>query len=301
MPLLNFQYENWVQANTTLTTTIRFLTPSINGTSTGWLLNYYDALRQYACVMDAYGASDPSRGSVCLQNLITQYTYLGPYMNMSVEHGFQVGARSYFALSVNIAEAKGALLAAQQLYTSALAQLDKADALEAQIPYNEPPIYSRPVLATKANVYLRMGNYDLAVSTYRQILLNPWHNNSGFDLFGIGYSYALAQRRSDAINAFKIFLKTWASADQTLWQVVYAKSYINITAETCFVVITPTNSEHVIITLAIACVILLFTTLVLLFHRLSGVRFTSPSHSQSDDGDIDYELHLKAAKKNRLV
>lgn len=188
--------------------------------------------------MEAFETSDYPTASSCYSSLLSRFSYLSPYMNRSTENGFSVGARSYAALRVNVEEARGILLAINQQWDAALQQLLAANASEALIPYNEPPIYTRPVLESVAEVYLQLGNITgnssyvrLAAITFSQILESPWHNNSGFGWFGIGYSYSLIDDVPAANYAFKQFLSVWDTADSNLPQIVYAKLYLNQTTQ----------------------------------------------------------------------
>jgi tetratricopeptide (TPR) repeat protein len=234
LPLLHFQYADWAEAQTALTLIIKFLEPSIINSPTAWLLKYYDALRQYACVMEAYNSADLPTATTCFAQLQSQHSALDVFMNRSTENGFQVGARSYISLGVNVEEAEGVILAISHKWEAALIALAAANASEAKIPYNEPPVYTRPVLATYADVLQRMANatgdplyLQEAVTIYGQILASPWHNNSGFGWFGVGYSYSLLKNVPAAKFAFKEFLSVWNTADPQLPQVVYAKLYLD--------------------------------------------------------------------------
>jgi len=235
LPLLHFQYSNWAEAQSAITLTIKFLQPAVSNSPTAWLLDYYDALRQYACVMEAFEHNNYYYASTCYAKLHSLYSSLDIYMNRSTENGFQVGARCYVALGVSVQEAHGLVLAVTRKWDEALSQLIIANASEGIIPYNEPPIYTRPVLESIARVYIQRANatgnstfLSQAVLTYAGILDSPWHNNSGFGWYGIGYSYSLLGNKPAATFAFKEFLKVWQFADQDLPQVVYAKLYLEM-------------------------------------------------------------------------
>jgi len=184
--------------------------------------------------MQAFDEENGAQAVSCLSGLAQQYTYLDPIMNVATENGFQVGQRSYISLGVNLAEANGTYYALLKEYDMALGLLAQANVSEGLIPYNEPPVYTRPVLATYANVLFRLWNsssdsqYLLdAVEIYTEIIHSPWHNNSGFGWYGIGYSYATLGNVTAAKAAFSYFLDvTWASADPTLPQVIYARQYL---------------------------------------------------------------------------
>eukprot|EP00026_Physarum_polycephalum_P005286 Phypoly_transcript_05318.p1 GENE.Phypoly_transcript_05318~~Phypoly_transcript_05318.p1 ORF type:complete len:636 (+),score=75.94 Phypoly_transcript_05318:26-1933(+) len=268
LPLLHFQYSDWDEAQTALTLIIKFLQPAIGNTPTVWLLDYFDALKQYACVMGAFETSDYPVASSCYSILFSRFSSLAVFMNRSTENGFAVGARSYAALGVNVEEASGIILAINQQWDAALQQLLRANASEALIPYNEPPIYTRPVLESVAGVYLHRGNLTgndsyirMAAITYSQILESPWHNNSGFGWFGIGYSYSLIEDVPAANYAFRQFLAAWATADANLPQVIYAKLYLNKTAEMQAVLAYSDQRFSFMLTLSLLMVLLVFVQL----------------------------------------
>jgi len=234
LPFLYFQYSNWSAAISSLNTIHSLLTTQLDN-STAWLLNYYDGLLQYAQVMQAYDQGDAAAARTSLAKLAELYASLNSTMNIVTENGFQVGQRSYISLGVNLAEANATYYALLKQYNLALPLLAAANVSEGEIPYNEPPVYTRPVLTTYADVLFDLFDATSdtrylyqAVDIYTQIIHSPWHNNTGFGWYGIGYTYGKLNNVTGANAAFSYFLNvTWKTADQDLPQVRYAKNYIN--------------------------------------------------------------------------
>jgi len=121
-------------------------------------------------------------------------------------------------------------------YDSVIAALQDAVELENKIPYNEPSTYPRPVLTSVAETYITYAGlapdrstelFEKAIDAYNIILSNPLHAKSGFALFGIGYCYQLMKDTQRAIDAYETFLAAWAGADESLPQVLIAKTYID--------------------------------------------------------------------------
>lgn len=243
-PLVLFLYEEWSQAELFLQSIVTYdEIYQDNGIKT-WLPKYYEGLQKYACVMRNYKAFvenvtfNLAEASDCTATLYNNLQILDDYMNKANENGFQVGQRLYISLIVNYNESQGALLAMTGKFDQATRVFLQANTSEFAIPYNEPPIYSRPVLASYCDLlyYLQANErnptqkkaYQLrSISIYDSILHSPWHNNSGIYIYGKAYVYELMLDKDNAIKYYKDFLKVWARADPELYMIQHAIDYIN--------------------------------------------------------------------------
>jgi len=253
--LVYLQYGDWASAQQVLDSLVKVQTPIIGHLNISWLLTYWQALGQFACVLKSYDLNDTTSANTCFAKLTELYEWLAPYMNRPSENGYQVAYRAYNALGVHKAEAQGILLALQGNFNESLQILAAANVSEIEIPYNEPPIYVRPVLQSYVNVLTRQAVLEPAnkekylqdaVGIYQQIITSAWHNDSGFYLFELGYIYAQLGNVEQATATFRKFQGVWHSADQNLVQVQAANAYLLAVNNN---VAPVSDSEHTVVIL----------------------------------------------------
>jgi tetratricopeptide (TPR) repeat protein len=98
---------------------------------------------------------------------------------------------------------------------------ERAVTEEKKLGYHEPPFYIRPVGEIEAVVLMRAKDYAGAKAAYEAALKE--RPNSGFGLYGLA---RVAELRGDAAAArmgYSDFLKAWATADETLPEVIHAR------------------------------------------------------------------------------
>jgi tetratricopeptide (TPR) repeat protein len=95
---------------------------------------------------------------------------------------------------------------------------------EKDLGYSEPPQYYRPERESLGSAYLRMHQWEKAREAFTQALRQ--RPKSGYALYGIAQSYALAGDVPKAVHAYKDFLAEWQHADQDLSQVKQAKAWL---------------------------------------------------------------------------
>jgi tetratricopeptide (TPR) repeat protein len=183
---------------------------------------YKKGVLAYLKGMDAVEKSkidEASRQTQALDRLIQQLSSQRP----------QNASDWYFGhanriLAVHLLDLRGSLLSLQDQHEQSIKLLVEATEKEKLLGYWEPPHYTRPVLESLGRAYLRAGRYDEAGSAYERVLeIRP---NSGFALFGIAKAYAMADKKSEAKNAFRKFLTVWRNADKDLPQIKEARSWL---------------------------------------------------------------------------
>jgi tetratricopeptide (TPR) repeat protein len=99
---------------------------------------------------------------------------------------------------------------------------EKAAIDEKKLGYHEPPFYIRPVGENEAAVLMRAKDYAGAKAAYEAALKE--RPNSGFGLYGLARVAELKGDDAEAQKSYEAFLKEWATADETLPEVVHAKA-----------------------------------------------------------------------------
>jgi tetratricopeptide (TPR) repeat protein len=122
----------------------------------------------------------------------------------SVIHGVRIGER---LLTAELARE-------QKDYTTAVAALTEAVALESTIPYDEPPGWHAPVRQTLGAVLLQAGKPAEAQSVFLdELRRNP---ENGWSLYGLEQSLRAQGRKQEAKEVAERFEKAWANADVEL-------------------------------------------------------------------------------------
>lgn len=138
----------------------------------------------------------------------------------------QQGSDWYFnyanrILAVHILDLRGSILSIQGKTVEAVKLLNEAIEKEKNLGYWEPPHYTRPVLESLGQAYIRAGKFEEARQSYEQILkVRP---NSGFAVLAIARDFAKANNKAKAAEFYKQFLKAWANADKDLPQIKEAE------------------------------------------------------------------------------
>lgn len=132
-------------------------------------------------------------------------------------------------LSVAILELRGTIKSMQGDHTAAIALLQKAWQKEQEVGYEEPPQYARPVVESLAEAYLRAEQWKNMREAFQQeLIIRP---NSGYALFGIARSFALAGEKAAAKDAYQLFLKSWHNADSNLPQIKEANEWLKLNGQ----------------------------------------------------------------------
>ena len=96
----------------------------------------------------------------------------------------------------------------------AVAHLEKAVALQDELPYMEPPTWHYPVRQSLGAVLLDAGKLEQAEAVYREDLEIVPHN--GWSLFGLLQTLRALGKTREADEVEVAFKKAWARADVTL-------------------------------------------------------------------------------------
>ncbi|HEY9235110.1 MULTISPECIES: tetratricopeptide repeat protein [Phenylobacterium] len=117
-----------------------------------------------------------------------------------------VPAPELIALAENVA--RGRMAAAKGRYDDAIGHYQRAGAIEAGVPYQEPPYWYYPVNQSLGAALFLAGRYDEASSAFRAALAQT--PNNGWALYGLARSEAALGRDVDAAAAQMAFSRAWA-------------------------------------------------------------------------------------------
>ncbi|MGH8680978.1 MAG: tetratricopeptide repeat protein, partial [Burkholderiales bacterium] len=104
-------------------------------------------------------------------------------------------------LAARIAQSKGEL-------AGAIAELERAAAIEDNLAYSEPPFWYYPVRQSLGGALVLAGELDRAESVFRASLARQPHN--GWALYGLTQVYVRKGDARAAISAQKRFDAAWA-------------------------------------------------------------------------------------------
>ena len=120
-------------------------------------------------------------------------------------------------LGVHLDDLTGSVLSLNGKHEEAYKILNAAANKEKRLGYWEPPHYTRPVMESLGEAYLRAGNFKEAVRAYQKtLMIRP---KSGFAYLGIARAYSRAGNQPKAIENYNRFLKAWKNADRDLVQI----------------------------------------------------------------------------------
>ena len=104
-----------------------------------------------------------------------------------------------------------------------------ADAQKAEkdLGYREPPFYIRPVGETEGAALAKAGDYTDARTAWQAALAERPH--SGFGLYGLAHTEALAGDTAAARRDYAAFLQAWNGADATLPELTVARQALRST------------------------------------------------------------------------
>ena len=104
-----------------------------------------------------------------------------------------------------VARAKQAQLGGR--FGEAVELLEKAEAIEATIPYNEPPYWYYPVAQTRGAALYQAGRYDEARDAFMKALIRA--PNDGWALWGLTQTERKLGNRAETLAADRAFEKVW--------------------------------------------------------------------------------------------
>lgn len=117
-------------------------------------------------------------------------------------------------LAVHVLDLQGNVESLKGRHDEAVKILKEAAELEQNLGYWEPPHYTRPVLESLAQGYIRSGRYENAIAAFEQEL--KARPNSGFALAGIARTYRLSGNTIRSAEYAKRLAAAWSNADKDL-------------------------------------------------------------------------------------
>jgi tetratricopeptide (TPR) repeat protein len=117
-------------------------------------------------------------------------------------------------LAVHLLDLQGCLASMRGQHDEAVKILNDAVDREQNLGYWEPPHYTRPIVESLADTYMRAGRYDEAIPAYERLLKN--RPNSGFALAGLARAYRKAGKVALADDYQRKFASAWKGADKDI-------------------------------------------------------------------------------------
>ena len=176
-------------------------------TDTPTELAYVEAMRHYArAVAHALEGNESAfEGEVAALEAAAVSSELAAM----AEQGFP--APDIVKLAAHVAHGRYAL--AQGDPAAAVRAFEAAEAIEATIPYNEPPYWYYPVAQSRGAALYAMGRHREASAAFRKALFQA--PNNGWALYGLSRSEARAGRRLEAAAAKSKLDEVWQG--DTAW------------------------------------------------------------------------------------
>jgi len=125
-------------------------------------------------------------------------------------------------LAVHTLDLRGSFASIRGEPSEAEKLLNEAVLKERDLGYWEPPHYTRPVLESLGEAYVRAGKFPEAAAAYEKILVT--RPNSGFAYIGIAKSAAAAGDAAGTNEAKKKLLAVWQNADKDLSEIKAASN-----------------------------------------------------------------------------
>lgn len=159
---------------------------------TGKAIAYKDGLYLFALGMDAVkrGKADEARK---YSDALDAHLYRNSIQSSADD---VIAARRLGDLNVASLELQGLIKSLENNNDEAIRILKVAQKKEHDLGYSEPPSYARPVLISLGEVYLKAGQYDLAVRAYEELAKK--RPNSANALWGL---YKVYKKKGDAGKA----------------------------------------------------------------------------------------------------
>lgn len=171
-------------------------------------LEYVDAMRRYARAV----ALAASRDSKAFEAEVGAMAGLAdsPSARQMEANGFP--APLIIRLAVEVAQGRRAL--AQSRNAEAIAHFTRAAAMQAEIPYNEPPFWYYPVNQSLGAAYFRAGRHEEARAAFRAALFDA--PNSALALYGLAQTERKLGHRLETQAAEIAFDAVWQGDDAWL-------------------------------------------------------------------------------------
>lgn len=165
-------------------------------------LPYVEALWHYARGV-AYAAQGDTTKAAQESAAITRLLDTGEFSNLTEA---LIPARDVLQLARHVVD--GRIAQARGDLPGAIAQFEKAVALEDQLSYMEPPYWYYPVRQSLGAMQLMNGNLDAAEQTFRDSLMKT--PNNGWSLYGLAEVYRKRGAAKELAATEKLFAQSWA-------------------------------------------------------------------------------------------
>lgn len=167
-----------------------------------------DARLPYAAAMRHYARAVARAQQRDARGVAAELAALGTLRTSNAFAGMiEQGVPAPDLLALAAAVARGRLAYAQQHYDAAAGFYRQAIAIEARIPYQEPPYWYYPVSQSLGAALYRAGRYDEAAQAFRSALAQTPAN--GWALYGLAESERARGHRLEAAAAQRALQRAW--------------------------------------------------------------------------------------------
>ena len=167
-----------------------------------------DARLPYAAAMRHYARAVARAQQRDARGVAAELAALGTLSTSNAFAGMiEQGVPAPDLLALAAAVARGRLAYAQQHYDAAAGFYRQAIAIEARIPYQEPPYWYYPVSQSLGAALYRAGRYDEAAQAFRDALAQTPAN--GWALYGLAESERARGHRLEAAAAHRALQRAW--------------------------------------------------------------------------------------------
>ncbi|MDX1939653.1 MAG: tetratricopeptide repeat protein [Saprospiraceae bacterium] len=219
VPRLQMRFQEWAAAAKSIEMQLK-KDPTLSSLA----MDYYKGMMFYALGMNAIIENNALEAGTQLEklNIILQ--------KLEAIKQVELGADWYFSyarkiLQVNYKELEGSISSIKGDHEKAIQLLKEAANDEKNIGYWEPPHYTRPVLETLGQAYIRAGNLDAAIDAFNGALkLRP---KNGHSKYAMAQAYKALGNKAQAKQAFNDFLITWPNADKDLKMMAIAHKHVS--------------------------------------------------------------------------
>lgn len=177
-------------------------------TKTAHGLEYVDAMRHYARAV----AHAQNRNAAAFDSELSALERLADASSVKVMEANGFPAPLIIRLAAEVA--RGRMAMAQSRHAAAIAHFSSAQAMQKEIPYNEPPFWYYPVSQSLGAAYYKAGQLDEAKQAFRAALMEA--PNSALALYGLAQTERKLGNKLETLAAERALEAVWRGESEWL-------------------------------------------------------------------------------------
>ncbi len=171
-------------------------------------LDYVEAMRHYARAT----AHAQNRNAAAFDGELSALESLADASSVKVMEANGFPAPLIIRLAAEVA--RGRMAMAQSRPAAAIAHFTRAQAMQQEIPYNEPPFWYYPVSQSLGAAYFKAGRFDDAKQAFRAALMEA--PNSALALYGLAQTERKLGNRLEMLAAERALSAVWRGESEWL-------------------------------------------------------------------------------------